>query len=223
MNYWYGKELAVDILSNLPVTKPNYNMYVIGGDENDPYYRGICRDATKCNITVYNDSEYNGIGMWPAISLNSKIKIPDVCNLDGGHLTPCTATATIRLLLHYCFGFEGVHAVILGRSERVGKPIAKLLCDLNATVSLIHSRSRKESVNELISHADLIISCVGNANFYNRYMRFKKTATIVDIGGDFIGITDIENYVPHIGGVGPVTRAVLMERVVNFKKEINNE
>lgn len=224
MKHWYGTELASTILSTVTKACINPKMIVIGGTENDPYYRGICQDAKKCGVTVISLNNKPDFYSYPAISLNSKIKIPDKFNLDGGNTLPCTAEATIRLLKHHHYAFAGADVVILGRSERVGKPLSKLLTDFDSTVTLAHSYSKEESINLLISNADLIISCVGKAGFTNKYSNIKKNTTLVDIGGDFIGIKKIQNYVPPIGGIGPITRAVLMEHVFEFwRKEIKND
>lgn len=68
----------------------------------------------------------------------------------------------------------------------------------------------------MAQNADLIISSVGRADFTE--LELKPTATVVDIGGDFVGISGIQNYVPFIGGVGPVTRAILMEHILKFRR-----
>ena len=68
----------------------------------------------------------------------------------------------------------------------------------------------------LTKSADLIISSIGGHDYTE--LELKPTATVVDIGGDFIGVSGIQNYVPFIGGVGPVTRAILMEPIPKFRR-----
>ena len=135
---------------------------------------------------------------------------------DGGYLTPCTAEASMRLLRRYGFIFQGADVLLLGRSERVGEPLSHLLTRANATVTIAHSLTKSSSIWRLAQNADLIISSVGRADFTE--LELKPTATVVDIGGDFVGISGIQNYVPFIGGVGPVTRAILMEHILKFRR-----
>jgi len=131
-------------------------------------------------------------------------------------LTPCTAEASMRLLRRYGFIFQGADVLLLGRSERVGEPLSHLLTRANATVTIAHSLTKSSSIWRLAQNADLIISSVGRADFTE--LELKPTATVVDIGGDFVGISGIQNYVPFIGGVGPVTRAILMEHILKFRR-----
>lgn len=217
MNIWKGRGLADVILESVKRNYADRGIYctlkVIGGKDDEPYLKGILRDASYCNIFVkrLHKAETRWYGHY--ISLDPKITVPDDHNLDGGTFTPCTAEAIINLLLWQGFEPAGADVVVIGRSERVGRPVSDLLLDMNATVTLAHNRTSRASLGRYIANADLIISGVGDAGFAKKFKKFKPSATLIDIGGDFVGIADdaVENFVPHVGGVGPVTRAILMQ------------
>lgn len=216
MNIWSGAALASDILDSVKDTPGNRVAQVIIGRANEPYYKGICADAKKCGVKIITAEKLLQNCTYPTISLNPYIRVPDRINLDGGYLMPCTAEATIRLLRCHGFSLRGADILVLGRSERVGKPLSCLLLDNNATVTVAHSLSRTVSIRRMAKTADLIISAVGKCGFTD--LELKPTATLVDIGGDFTSVSGIQNYVPYIGGVGPVTRAVLMEHIINYRR-----
>ena len=209
MNIWIGTDLAADILGSVKDTPGDKVAQVIVKNANEPYYKGICSDAKRCGVEIITAEKLVHNCTYPTISLNPYIRVPDAINLDGGYLTPCTAEASMRLLRRYGFIFQGADVLLLGRSERVGEPLSHLLTRANATVTIAHSLTKSSSIWRLAQNADLIISSVGRADFTE--LELKPTATVVDIGGDFVGISGIQNYVPFIGGVGPVTRAILME------------
>ena len=86
-------------------------------------------------------------------------------------------------------------------------------------MTVAHSVTKRSSIWRLAQNADLIISSVGGRDFTD--LELKPTATLVDIGGDFVGVSRIQNYVPFIGGVGPVTRAILMEHILKYRRPDN--
>ena len=216
MNIWIGTDLAADILGSVKDTPGDKVAQVIVKNANEPYYKGICSDAKRCGVEIITAEKLVHNCTYPTISLNPYIRVPDAINLDGGYLTPCTAEASMRLLRRYGFIFQGADVLLLGRSERVGEPLSHLLTRANATVTIAHSLTKSSSIWRLAQNADLIISSVGRADFTE--LELKPTATVVDIGGDFVGISGIQNYVPFIGGVGPVTRAILMEHILKFRR-----
>lgn len=138
-------------------------------------------------------------------------------------LTPCTPTGIIELLDHYGIEIAGKHAVIVGRSNIVGKPVSMLLLQRNATITICHSRTNK--LEEVTRRADILIAAVGRAHFITENMVSEGVA-VIDVGinridGKLTGDVDFElvskkaSYItPVPGGVGPMTIALLMENTL---------
>jgi methylenetetrahydrofolate dehydrogenase (NADP+)/methenyltetrahydrofolate cyclohydrolase len=140
-------------------------------------------------------------------------------------LLPCTPKGVIKLLDYYSVPLVGKLAVIVNRSNLVGKPLAKLMLDRNATVTICHSRT--PYLLERMREADVLVTAVGRRpNFVVGPEAVKEGAVVVDIGMNFIegklvGDVDFEkvkekaSYItPVPGGVGPMTRAMLLHNVV---------
>lgn len=132
----------------------------------------------------------------------------------------CTPLGVMKLLEKEGISLEGKHAVVLGRSETVGKPMAMLLLNANATVTVCHSKTK--NVKEICRQADVLIAAVGKAKFVKEDM-IKEGAVVIDVGinrdenGKLCGDVDFENvkektsYItPVPGGVGPMTITMLM-------------
>ena len=145
--------------------------------------------------------------------------------LNGGRLIskedglkPCTPKGIIALLEEYNIPIEGKNAVVVGRSMLVGKPIANLLLNKNATVTICHSKTK--DVKKYTKSADIVVVAVGKPHFLTDDM-VKKGAVVVDVGisrvdGKLYGDVDFDNvskkasYItPVPGGVGPMTVAEL--------------
>jgi methylenetetrahydrofolate dehydrogenase (NADP+)/methenyltetrahydrofolate cyclohydrolase len=138
-------------------------------------------------------------------------------------LVPCTPSGVMRLLAHAGAELSGAEAVVLGRSNLVGRPIASLLLAQNATVTTCHSRTR--DLGEVTRRADVLIACVGSPKLVSADM-IKPGAIVIDVGttrgpDGLIGDIDFENAVaiagaitPVPGGVGPMTIACLLENTV---------
>ena len=143
-----------------------------------------------------------------------------VQNVPG--LIPCTPKGIIDILDNYEIGIEGANVVVIGRSILVGKPIATLLTNRNATVVLTHSKTK--DLASITRNADIIIAAVGKANFVTEDM-VKDGAVVIDVGinrldGKLCGDVDYNNvkdkcsYItPVPGGVGPMTVYELMNNV----------
>ena len=150
--------------------------------------------------------------------------------LNFGHLAagkptlaPCTPAGIIELLDYYEIGIEGKRAVVLGRSNIVGKPLAFMLLQRNATVTICHSRTR--DLPEITRSADLLFAAVGQAGFVTGDMVREGTA-VVDVGihridgklsGDvlFDEVKAKADWItPVPGGVGPMTIAMLLQNTV---------
>ena len=143
-------------------------------------------------------------------------------------LTPCTPTGIIKLLDYYEIDISGKHAVILGRSNIVGKPVSMLLLQRNATITICHSRTK--NLDEITRSADILVAAIGRANFVTENMVSKGTI-VIDVGinrvdGKLTGDINFEtvskkaSYItPVPGGVGPMTIALLMENTLKAFKE----
>jgi methylenetetrahydrofolate dehydrogenase (NADP+)/methenyltetrahydrofolate cyclohydrolase len=133
---------------------------------------------------------------------------------------PCTPKGIMTLLAEYKIELAGMRAVVIGRSIDVGRPMAALLTNADATVTVCHSKT-KDLVCE-VNQADILVSAVGKAHFITREM-VRPGAVVIDVGinqlngklvgdVDFAAVKDIASAItPVPGGVGPMTIATLME------------
>ncbi|MDE0316806.1 MAG: bifunctional methylenetetrahydrofolate dehydrogenase/methenyltetrahydrofolate cyclohydrolase FolD [Candidatus Poribacteria bacterium] len=140
-------------------------------------------------------------------------------------ITPCTPTGIIRLIELTDEPIEGKHAVCVGRSHLVGKPVGVMLLNRNATVTYCHSRT--QNIAEVTKHADILVAAVGKPEFITADM-VKRGATVIDVGinsvdnrlvGDvkFEEVKEIAGFItPVPGGVGPLTRAMLLENTLKL-------
>lgn len=133
---------------------------------------------------------------------------------------PNTPAGILRLLDAYGITLEGLHAVVLGRSPILGRPMASLLINRHATVTLCHSHTR--NLDELVRAADLVIAAVGRPRFVQGSW-LKPGAIVIDAGYNpgHVGDVDFQAaclraaaITPVPGGVGPLTIAVLLEQTV---------
>ena len=152
--------------------------------------------------------------------------------LNQPTIVPCTPLGIIALLEEIHTTFEGRHAVVVGRSNIVGKPIAKLLLDRNCTVTIAHSRTA--DLAAICREADILVVAVGRPQMITGEM-VKKGATVIDVGinrledGRLVGDVDFESVAlvagtitPVPGGVGPMTITMLMRNTIEcYKKRIN--
>lgn len=140
--------------------------------------------------------------------------------LHKERVVACTPSGVMKLLEKSGIDVAGKHAVVLGRSDTVGKPMAMLLLNANATVTICHSKT--ENLKEICSSADILVSAIGKPKFVTEDM-VKEGAVVIDVGinrdenGKLCGDVDFENVkekVSHItpvpGGVGPMTITMLM-------------
>lgn len=145
-------------------------------------------------------------------------------DVDGFHpmskFKPATAKGIINYLEWRNFDFEGANAVVIGCSNIVGKPVAKLLLEKNCNVTICHSKTPHKNLMNYVYDADLIICAVGKEKFLN--CTFLNNTPVIDVGinfnsegklcGDCIG--GGANVSPVPGGVGLLTRVALLENVV---------
>lgn len=153
--------------------------------------------------------------------------------VGDGVFLPCTPAGVMELLSYYKIDLCGKNCVVVGRSNIVGKPMACLLLEKNATVTVCHSKTK--NLGEICRAADVIVAAVGKAKFITADM-VKNGAVVVDVGinrnenGKLCGDVDFENvkekasYItPVPGGCGPMTIAMLMKNTVAAVKMQNNK
>jgi methylenetetrahydrofolate dehydrogenase (NADP+)/methenyltetrahydrofolate cyclohydrolase len=141
---------------------------------------------------------------------------------------PATAHASIEILKHSGVEISGRNAVVVGRSNVIGKPAALLLLRENATVTVCHSKT--ERLADVIRTADIVIVAIGRANFVTGDM-LKDGAVVVDVGinvvdGKLVGDVDFESaarvasaITPVPGGVGPLTNAILLTHLMRAARD----
>ena len=131
-----------------------------------------------------------------------------------------TPAGIMRLLRHYGIAVEGKHAIVAGRSPILGKPLAMMLLNANATVTICHSRT--QGLPEMIGRADIVVGAVGKPEFIKGAW-IKDGAVVVDAGYHPGNVGDVElstvadrcaAYTPVPGGVGPMTIATLIAQTV---------
>ena len=142
-------------------------------------------------------------------------------------LTPCTPSGCMRLLRDACGELRGKHAVVIGRSNIVGKPMAALLLQADCTVTVVHSRSH--DLPTLCRQADILVAAVGKPRLIGADW-LKPGAVVIDVGinriddngrSRLVGDVDFDSALPRVaaitpvpGGVGPMTIAFLMKNTV---------
>ena len=145
-----------------------------------------------------------------------------VSGLDG--FVPCTPLGVMEILKEYGIYVAGLNAVVIGRSNIVGKPMANLLLNASATVTVTHSKTK--NLKEICKNADLIVAAIGKPFFLKADM-VKDGAVVVDVGinrlddGRLVGDVDFDEVAPKCsyitpvpGGVGPMTIAMLLNNTI---------
>lgn len=196
-----------------------------------------------------NKKEVNGILLQSPIPNHLDIneafrKISPEKDVDGFHpvnvgklalgqdtFISCTPYGIIKILEDYDINIEGKNAVVIGRSNIVGKPMSQCLLNKNATVTICHSKTK--NLSDITKKADILVAAIGKPNFVTEDM-VKPGAVIIDVGinrmedGKLKGDVDFEevskkaSYItPVPGGVGPMTIAMLMTNLVKAAKMQN--
>lgn len=205
-------------------------------------------DVANAIISLNKNDEVNGIILQlplpKHLDENSLLDLIDPeKDVDGCHyvqkgrlwtgrdsLVACTPSGVLELLKHYQIPLEGKHAVVIGRSNLVGKPLAQLLLNENCTVTVCHSRT--QNLAQITKSADIVCVAIGKAKFLKADM-VKEGAVVIDVGmdrdenGKLCGDVDFENVAPKCsfitpvpGGVGPMTVAML---ILNTLKAFKNQ
>jgi methylenetetrahydrofolate dehydrogenase (NADP+)/methenyltetrahydrofolate cyclohydrolase len=143
-------------------------------------------------------------------------------------LFPCTPLGILEVLDHHRVPLEGAHAVVIGRSNIVGRPVSILLQRRNATVTMCHSRTR--DLRALAREADVLVAAVGSPRLV-RADWIRPGAAVIDVGvsavdGELVGDVDFEAALgvaglltPHRGGIGPMTITMLLRNTLQAYRE----
>lgn len=221
---------------------------------------GICSETVNLPETVseaelldlierYNQDE-NWHGILVQLPLPKHIseekvlqKISPAKDVDGFHplsmglhwsgkadMVPSTPAGIMEMLKAYNVEIAGKNAVVIGRSNIVGKPMAQMLLDCNATVTIAHSRT--ENLSDLTKTADILVVAIGKAKFVTADM-VKNGAVVIDVGmnrdenGKLCGDVDFDSVekiasliTPVPGGVGPMTITMLMEQTIRAAEKM---
>ncbi|EGQ0398374.1 bifunctional methylenetetrahydrofolate dehydrogenase/methenyltetrahydrofolate cyclohydrolase FolD [Staphylococcus pseudintermedius] len=148
--------------------------------------------------------------------------------LDNAQLIPCTPLGVMELLKHADIELEGKNAVVIGRSHIVGQPVAKLLLQQNATVTILHSRS--QNISEHLKQADVIVSAVGRPRMVTKD-DVKPGAVVIDVGNtpdengklkgdvEYDEVKEVAGAItPVPGGVGPMTITMVLNNTLIAEK-----
>ena len=152
-----------------------------------------------------------------------------ICVFGNDCFISCTPFGIMKILEYYNIDVEGKNAVVIGRSNIVGKPMVQCLLSKHATVTVCHSKTK--NLKDITSKADILVSAIGKAKFISEDM-VKENAVVIDVGinrnkdGKICGDVDFENVLPKVskitpvpGGVGPMTIAMLLYNLVKATKK----
>lgn len=242
---------------------PSSNSY-IKGKQKDCEEIGIEFKLYKLNeesTSTYNligliadlnlDSSINGIILQHPVPNNIDVKLVQNCiddckDIDGsknnGLFDPCTPKGAIDYLKFNHYNFTGVNATVVGRSEIVGKPLAKMLLDLDCTVTICHSKTDKEDLPMLMHGSDIVFTCIDKIEFFGEEY-FSPWIDVIDFGlglgedGKLHGnlnrnavdmLKNIQKYTANdqiiisgTGGTGLLTRIALMCNTVKAYQIMN--
>jgi len=164
--------------------------------------------------------------IYPAkdIDCMSPVNLEKVFEGNSNGFAPCTPKAVIELLKHYEVPLQGANVAVAGRSLVVGKPLAMLLLDEHATVTICHSRTK--DMPSVTGKADIVVAAIGKAKFMTEEY-FSEGQIVVDVGinddgnGKIVGDVDYEPVfekvkavTPATGGIGLITTTILLNHVI---------
>ena len=160
-----------------------------------------------------------------------KLAVSPKKDVDGFHplspLSPCTPKGIMNYLHSEGIQILGKNAVVIGRSNIVGKPMAKLLLKESANVTVLHSKTSFEDMSRYIANADIIVIAIGRQHFLDNKFTYKESAAIIDVGisrdenglhGDALPELPVKLQTPVPGGVGLLTRLALYENLLQIVK-----
>ena len=206
-------------------------LFLIGRYNQDPAWNGI---LVQLPLPAHIDEEAVLLAIDPEKDVDG-FHPTNMGRLWSGHpvMIPCTPAGIMEMLREYNVELEGKRAVVIGRSNIVGKPMAQLLLAKNATVTLTHSRTHH--LAEIAKQADILIVAIGRGHFVTKDF-VKEGAVVIDVGmnrdenGKLIGdvkfdeVSEIASLItPVPGGVGPMTITMLMEQTYQaFKRSLES-
>ena len=206
-------------------------LFLINRYNQDPTWNGI---LVQLPLPAHIDEEAVLLAIDPEKDVDG-FHPTNMGRLWSGHpvMIPCTPAGIMEMLREYNVELEGKRAVVIGRSNIVGKPMAQLLLAKNATVTLTHSRTHH--LAEIAKQADILIVAIGRGHFVTKDF-VKEGAVVIDVGmnrdenGKLIGdvkfdeVAEIASLItPVPGGVGPMTITMLMEQTYQaFKRSLES-
>ena len=253
----YKKQEIKDEISTLNVKPHFVIMQVNDDEASNAYVKGKIKDADEVGIIctlmkfdtsisqeelikeiekVNNNNEIHGLIVQMPLPkhINEeaiKLAVSPKKDIDGFHplsvLDPCTPKGIITYLKNENVDFVGKNALVIGRSNIVGKPMAKLLLKESCNVTVVHSKTSKEDMAFYINHADIIVIAIGHAGYLDESYSYKKDAIIVDVGisridgklqGDAKPNLPVALQTPVPGGVGLLTRITLLINLLEAYK-----
>jgi len=243
------KEELKNEISSLTIKPKLVIIQVNNDPASDAYVKGKLKDGAEVTANVVLDKQESTISEEHLIKLIEKynndnsvhglivqMPLPKHINenhiklavnpdkdVDGFHpltrFDPCTPKGIIDYLKSENITIQGKNAVVIGRSNIVGKPMQKLLLKENANVTQLHSKTTHEDMCFYLEHADIIVVAVGKKHFLDTTFKLKETAVVVDVGinrdeqglhGDCEPNLKVKLQTPVPGGIGLLTRLTLL-------------
>ena len=179
-------------------------------------------DSIKIQNTILPCKDVDGLTFYNIGALSN----------GSSYAAPCTALGVVELIKHNDINVSGKHVVVVGRSNLVGRPLSVMLTNMDATVTLCHSKTA--NLEKITKKADILIVAIGKARFITRDM-IRYGTVVIDVGinrvddklcgdVDFNDVKDKCSYItPVPGGVGPMTIAMLALNVYNLYLQVNDE
>ncbi len=251
------KEMLKAKVAKMPVAPTLSIITIGHNPASEAYVRGKKKDAAEVGINAIHtlfeesvseeevinllkkqntDPSINGIIVQlPVPKHISEQKINETISPDkdvdgfvlGSKFVCCTPKGIIDYLVDEGFDFVGKNAVVIGRSDIVGKPMARLLLDKNCNVTVLHSKTKDEDRRMFLKNADLIVLAVGKQGLIDYSYELKPTCWLVDVGinrgddgklhGDAESDLPIAKQTPVPGGVGLLTRLALLKNLMEAK------
>ena len=225
----YCKSVGINVLKYVfNETATEEDVIEVINDLNDSDITGIILqspvpegiDFDKCSNLIDSKKDVDGFTAY------------NIYNLYLGKKTilPCTVKGIIKLLEYYKIPISGSNVVIVGRGNIVGHPLSLALENMDATVTLAHSKTK--NLAQITKNADILISATGVKHLITKDM-VKYGSTVIDVGVtrvdgkiygdvDFENIKDIAQFItPNPGGVGPMTVAMIIDNLVEMEEKKN--
>lgn len=196
------------------------------------HYYQVCRDFIK------EEGGYGGIILQLPLPENlsafMSLEVPEIVDVDGfnkdSYVNPCTPQGIIDYLKYNNVELEDKNAVVIGRSDIVGKPMARMLLGENSNVTVLHSRTNLENKKQYVKQADIIVCAAGKRNILNsKDFEFKPSAIVIDVGinrdengrlcGDCEKGLPVAFQTPVPKGVGLLTRVSLYSNLALLVKK----